>query len=138
MFFNEDKITNIDESVFLEYLKEVIDNVEDYHKSNDVQSEDDEKTTENDEDNLSSGNSDNNSNEETTVSNDDNSSNVVDTTEEQTTNITEEDVNDAETTIVSQDNLYTNINEDTLSEIISDAFLEEEYQGEINSIYVSR
>ena len=36
--FNEDKITNIDESVFLEYLKEVIDNVEDYHKSNDVQS----------------------------------------------------------------------------------------------------
>lgn len=135
--FNEDKITNIDESVFLEYLKEVIDNVEDYHKSNDVQSEDDEKTTENDEDNLSSGNSDNNSNEETTVSNDDNSSNVVDTTEEQTTNITEEDVNDAETTIVSQDNLYTNINEDTLSEIISDAFLEEEYQGEINSIYVS-
>ena len=66
--FNEDKITNIDESVFLEYLKEVIDNVEDYHKSNDVQSEDDEKTTENDEDNLSSGNSDNNSNEETTVS----------------------------------------------------------------------
>lgn len=94
--FNEDKITNIDESVFLEYLKEVIDNVEDYHKSNDVQSEDDEKTTENDEDNLSSGNSDNNSNEETTVSNDDNSSNVVDTTEEQTTNITEEDVNDVQ------------------------------------------
>lgn len=132
--FNEDIITNIDETVFLEYLKEVIDNVEDDHKSNDIQSEDNEKTTENDEDDLSSGNLDNDSNKETTVSS---SLNVVDTTEEQTTNITEEDVNDTETTIVSHDNLYTNISEDTLSEIISGAFLEEEYQGEINSIYVS-
>lgn len=135
--FNEDKITDIDETVFLNYLEEVIDNVEDDHKSNDLQSEDNEKITEYDENDLSSGNLDNNSNEETTVSNDDNLSNVIDTTEEQTTNITEEDMTDTEIAVVSQDNLYTNISDETLSEIISGAFLEEEYQGEINSIYVS-